>query len=119
MADGVKVLFRLEKDGDGYPPAEVEALWANPRDGGYEIDNIPFYAKGIALGDVVAVEKTDDDELEFKNVLHRGGHSTYRVWLRDRRPDDPQFTRDQLRNLGLLVESDLTFLLAVDVPPNV
>ncbi len=38
----VKVLFRLEKDEDGYPPEEVESLWGILRSEGIELDNIPF-----------------------------------------------------------------------------
>ena len=120
MADnGVKVFFRLERDKDGYPPEEVEALWAIPRPEGLELDSIPFYARGIALGDVVHANVAADGGLEFDRVVRRGGHSTYQVLLRERRPDDPQFTIDEFRSLGLAVESDLPYLLAVDVPPSV
>ena len=115
----VEVFFRLQKDADGYPPVEVESLWAIPREDGFELDNIPFYATGVALGDVVSVNSADDGGLEFREVVRRGGHSCYRIWLLRKRPDDPQFTFDELNNLGLKVEIDLNGLLAVDVPPSV
>jgi hypothetical protein len=115
----VKVLFLLEQDESGYPPVTVESLWAIPGPGGYELDNIPFYARGIALGDFVGVARGLDGGLEFDRVIRRGGHSTYRIWLRQRRADDPQYTIAQLREQGLIIESDSTGLLAVDVPPSV
>jgi hypothetical protein len=115
----VKVFFRLEKDKDGYPPVEVESLWAIPREDGFELDNIPFYARGVALGDVVKVEKAEDGGLEFTEVVRRGGHSCYRIWLLKKRPDDPQFTFEELKDLGLRVEMDLNHVMAIDVPPNV
>ncbi|NDQ56401.1 MAG: DUF4265 domain-containing protein [Acidipila sp.] len=113
-----KVFFYLEKDKDGYPPVGVESLWAIPRDDGFELDNIPFYARGVALGDVVSVEKAADGGLEFNGVVRRGGHSCYRIWLLKKRPDDPQFTFEELKGLGLRVEIDLNKLMAIDVPPN-
>jgi hypothetical protein len=46
----VKVLFQLEQDEDGYPPASVESLWALPKgEGLFQVDNIPFFATGVAL----------------------------------------------------------------------
>lgn len=114
-----KILMYLEHDNNGYPPAEVESMWAIPRDDGYELDNIPFYAKGVALGDVVVAEPDADGVLVYRRVLRRGGHSTYRVYLLDPSPDDPQSTVDYLRAKGLGVEYDLPRLLAIDIPPTV
>jgi hypothetical protein len=74
-----KVLFRLEKDEDGYPPEEVESLWGFLRKDGIELDNIPFFAKGVALGDVVAARKAPDGALEFQSVVRRG--DTVRIGL--------------------------------------
>lgn len=120
MADDyVKIFFRLVRDEDGYPPVEVESMWAISRPEGYELDSIPFYARGIALGDIVQTKTAPDGGLEFDRVVRRGGHSTYRIWLRDPRPDDPQFTIDELRGRGLAVESPFPYLLAADVPPAV
>ena len=44
-----KLLFRLEKDEDGYPPEDVESLWGLLRSDGIELDNIPF-CEGSRLG---------------------------------------------------------------------
>jgi hypothetical protein len=114
----VKVLFHLEKDEDGYPPEDVESLWGFLRSEGVELDNIPFFAKGVALGDVVKVQEAPDGGLEFDSVARRGGHSTYRILLLKKHAEDPRHTMDELINLGLSVEEDAG-LLAVDVPPEV
>lgn len=114
----VKVLFRLEKDEDGYPPEDVESLWGVLRSEGVELDNIPFFAKGVALGDMLKVQEAPDGALEFDGVVQRGGHSTYRILLVKKRPGDPKHTMDELIDLGLSVEEDAG-LLAVDVPPDV
>jgi hypothetical protein len=46
-AGSTKVFFRLQKDADGYPPFEIESLWARPvGPDRYELDNIPFFATG-------------------------------------------------------------------------
>lgn len=123
MSDGfrrVKVLVHIEKDRDDYPSSvEIESLWGIARHEGIEIDNIPFYARGIALGDIVQVREESDGGLEFVRVLRRGGHSTYRVLLLDKRADEPLRTMEEMNSLGLSVEQDLDCLLAVDVPPDV
>jgi hypothetical protein len=116
--DRVKVLFRLEKDEDGYPPVEVESLWGIRRSDGIELDNIPFFAKGVALGDIVESTTAGDGALEFESVVRRGGHSTFRILLLKKHPADPRRTMDELIAKGLSVEEDAG-LLAVDVPPDV
>lgn len=116
--ENVKVLFRLEQDEDGYPPENVEVLWGLLGPEGIELDNIPFFAKGVALGDVVKAQQAPDNAWEFEAVVRRGGHSTYRVLLLKKLPGDPKRTMDELIALGLSVEEDAG-LLAVDVPPAV
>jgi hypothetical protein len=115
-----KILFYMDRDEDGYPPFEVESLWATCRDDGYELDNIPFYAKGVALCDIVSAEAADDGALVFDRVVKRGGHSTYRIWLlQDRSSEAVQRAADFLVGHGLSVEGDIPGLLAIDVPPTV
>lgn len=114
-----KILFYMDRDEDGYPPVEVESLWASAVDDGYALDNIPFFVRGVALGDVVSAEAADDGALEFERVVRRGGHSTFRIWLRDQSAAEMRKTIDALLALGLGVEKDFTGLLAVDIPPEV
>jgi len=94
-------------------------MWAKPRAEGYQLDSIPFYAKGVALGDVVEAVKDDDGGLVFKRVLNRGGHSTYRVFLFELGPNEPHRTLAELRSHGFGVEYDIPELLSVDIPPTI
>ena len=48
----VKILFQLTQDEDGYPPIQVEGVWAlSAPDGadGYLIDNVPFFTRDATL----------------------------------------------------------------------
>lgn len=116
--DRVKIAFRLTRDADDYPPADWEHLWAIPRGvDQFELDNIPFFAKGVASGDLVAAHH-DDDQLIFDRVLQPGGHSTVRVIMFE--ADQKAAVRDELAQLGCETEgSHLPNLFAVDVPPVV
>lgn len=106
-----KILFDLPDTSDG------ETLWAIVTEDGYRIDNIPFYATGIALGDVVSAERGDDGMLHFKRILIESGHSTVQLWFADEATVAD--VRNDLRSLGCASELDLPRLVAVDVPPSV
>ena len=72
-----KIYFQLEMDEDGYPPFDVESLWVSTIDKGVGIiDNIPFFVKGIALGDRV----TFDDDFNFVAVEIPASNATIRVY---------------------------------------
>ena len=118
MDQKVKVIFRLERDEDGYPPEDVESLWGLRCADGVEIDNVPWFVKGVSLGDVVSVVQASDGVLEFERVLRRSGHSTYRILLLDQEARALERTIAELTAMGLGVEEDAG-LLAVDVPPTV
>src|SRR4029453_5700174 len=74
-----RIRFRLTQDQDGYPPASAETLWATALgNAAYRIANIPFFARGVSLGDVVET-KMIDGLPTFARVRQRGGHATLRV----------------------------------------
>jgi hypothetical protein len=113
----VKIAFQLSRDSDDYPPADREHLWAIPRGDRYEIDNVPFFAKGVSAGDLVAAHN-DGGQLVFDKVLDFGGHSTVRVVMYDLAQKDAM--RNKLTQLGCETEgSHLPKLFAIDVPPTV
>lgn len=80
-----KVLFRLEQDANGYPPASVEGLWARAVEGGYAVDNIPFHVYGIAPGDVIATRE-EAGETWFAELRRSSGSSVFRVIVKPRKP---------------------------------
>jgi len=97
---------------------EVETMWAIEREDGHEIDNIPFYVQSIALGDLVAAVPGDGGMLEFSRVTKSSGHSTVRLWFA--REEDVSVVREELKRMGCSSEiSNLSRLVAVDVPPTV
>jgi hypothetical protein len=97
---------------------EIETLWAEPSGEGWRVDNIPFYAKSLALNDLVLAKKGEDGELLFERLLSPSGHSTIRLWFASE--EFVQDVRDALRAMGCESElSDLSRLVAVDVPPDV
>jgi hypothetical protein len=114
----VKVVVPLEKDEDDYPPADYENLWAVPvGEGLFRIDNIPFFAQSIALGDIVAASP-EEGLLRFKEVVQPSGHSTVRLILYDE-AEVPKVL-EHFKQLGCDSErSHIPGLIAIDVPPSI
>src|SRR5215472_15911987 len=117
--DRVKIQFVLDpKDGHGY---ETEGLWGESLGAGeFRILNSPFFAFGISFDDVVKAESSAG-VYRFQEVLRRGGHSTYRLFLQnDRTVDDPEFKEywTQLRRQHCTYENANDHFVAVDVPPQ-
>ncbi|WP_028694670.1 DUF4265 domain-containing protein [Pseudomonas cremoricolorata] len=73
-----KILVRLAHDHNGYPTASVEGLWAQPVEGGYRIDSLPFHAYDVAPGDIVEV-RIDGEMAWLERVRHSSGASVLRV----------------------------------------
>jgi hypothetical protein len=120
MNGQVKLHFALEQDEDGYPPFAVESVWATltNKTNEYVIDNIPFYVRGVALGDVVSAKADDDGHLWFHEVINPSGHSTLRILMLH--PDETEEIKSFLCSLGCRWEgSNTPKLFSVDVPPEV
>jgi hypothetical protein len=113
-----KVMFRLQKDEDGYPPDDWESLWAYELEPGlYSIDNVPFFARGISWEDVVSAERVGD-ELHFKDVVRPSGNSVLRVIVHD--TSDADEVHEKLSEMGCDTEqSHIPSLISVDVPPSI
>jgi hypothetical protein len=88
----------------------------------YVIENSPFYAYGMSLGDIVAADRIDG-RLLFTKVLERGGHSTYRIKL-PRGMNHELFLENwaQLEGLGCSYEGSTAgerLLYSIDMPLGV
>ena len=124
----VEIWFKIEKDQDGYPASkEWENLLAYPvleRDDYFQIESIPFYLKDVSRADIVSAKVTRNRDInekevfEFDRIVDRGGHNTYRLLLKKKHPDDPEFTERELLNKGLAVETEYGDFFAVDVPAS-
>lgn len=117
----VEIWFPVVPDEEGYPSSQPwEQLYAWPvGDGGYRIDNIPFFVKNVAVGDVVLARLTEMGWYEFAAVRSRSGHSTFRIWLSDDLASSGRNVAQQIIALGCEVETTLERLIAIDVPPDV
>jgi hypothetical protein len=114
-----EVAFDLESEGRGWPPVSVERLWGEKTGVKFELRllNVPFFARGVAYGDLVHVRPDNDRrELVFEKLNGESGHSTVRVVLKDR--DARTEVEDRLEAAGCSWETAAQFaaLLAVDVP---
>lgn len=84
------------------------------------IDNTPFYAREIALNDVVSATTDIDGVLTFSSLVRPSGHSTVRLWFGKDNLHALVSIRQKLRELGCTSEqSDLPRLVAIDIPPVV
>jgi hypothetical protein len=118
----VKIIVPLEQDEDGYPPVGSERLWAlHLGEGRYQIDNIPFFARDLAWGDVVSAvpeEGAEEGVLRYEQVLQPSGHSTFRILVQD--ASQVSELCSLLEQLGCDTErSHLPRLVAIDIPPSV
>ena len=124
----VEIWFRIVKDEEGYPRSrDWEQLLAWPvleRDDYFSIESIPFFVKGISRGDIVRAkvalntEVQEKEFFEFDSVVERGGHNTYRILLRGKRPKTDAIKKELLKK-GLALEIEHGDFIAIDVPPSV
>jgi hypothetical protein len=122
----VKIGFKLQRDQDDYPPADWEWLWAKRVNvNTYKLDNVPFFAKGVGLGDIIAA-KTTQEGLVFASLIEPSGHSTLRVVVLRGNLTEQEVQRlvedfrETLRGMGCSTElSHIPNLFSVDVPPGV
>lgn len=81
----VKIGFQLEIEEDGFPPVSVETL--NGRlisETTVELDNTPFFAEGVAAGDILRFNKIRDSEiLEYEHVVQASGNKSISIILID------------------------------------
>jgi hypothetical protein len=112
----VKVIVLLEQEEEDYPPVDYEELWTTPLgEGLYRIENIPFFARGIARGDIVSAVE-EDEALIFQGVEEPSGHSTIRLIIYNETAVPTVIER--FERLGCVSETTFNKLVALDVPPS-
>jgi Domain of unknown function (DUF4265) len=114
----VEIWVPVQQDAAGFPNQEWEQLHAWPVQGGYRLNSIPFFAKDLAVNDVVAASEREGGLLVFESVVIRSGHSTFRIWLTPEKQEDARTIIDEVRRLGGHAELTLDRLVAVDAPPE-
>lgn len=111
----MRVVFELERD-DDWPPAASERLWAVPVGPGLaRVDNIPFFVRGLACGDVVRFEEDEEGVRWGQEVVESSGNCTIRVLPKG----DLGAALDLFAPLGVEGEGFGRFgLVALNVPPT-
>lgn len=120
-AEHVKVHFHLETDGD-WPPASIESLWALDRgDGTVQLDNTPWFVRGVACGDVLVTHLDEEGVLWAGHVVEPSQNCTIRlIVLRDKGSGAArQSVLNAFAELGVGREGIERFgMVALDVPPE-
>ena len=108
-----KVLFIYEDEGQ----YKIESIWASKVGKYYRIENIPFFIKNIALGDLVAVE-SDGGVLYFDSLIESSGNSVVRLIIFNK--NEVLRIGEELVKLGCGWEgSHLENLISVNIPKNI
>lgn len=111
-----KVLFRLEQDANGYPPASVEGLWTQATLHGYRVDSIPFHVYGIAPGDIIRI-RSEGEQAWFDALQHSAGASVFRVVVKP--PEPLEQVVAAMREFGCNCEMEKAVrMLAVELPAS-
>ncbi|MBF6456499.1 DUF4265 domain-containing protein [Nocardia cyriacigeorgica] len=120
--DHVKVHFRMDIDEQGWPPASIESLWAiDLGDGTVRLDNTPWFVRGIARGDIIAVQPDDDGLLWAGDVVQPSDNCTFRliVLKDDGSAAARQSVLDIFHRLGTTGEGIERFrMVALEVPAH-
>jgi Domain of unknown function (DUF4265) len=78
--DSEKVRFLLDAEDDDWPPVASEGVWAQAvGDDEYELENVPWFARNVAYGDRVRIERDDDGVAWVQERLAWSGRYTIRV----------------------------------------
>ena len=92
----------------------VESCWATPHKDGFQLDNIPFYVKKYAYGDIVSAKLTDG-MYEVNGLIKPSGNSTIRIYVFEE--NDIDKVNEAVKNLGCDSEINRKDqLIAVDIP---
>ncbi|WP_127505763.1 serine hydrolase [Actinoplanes solisilvae] len=117
----VKVFFHLRAE-DGWPPVGTESLWARPVSADVvELDNTPFFARGVSCGDHVRVVPEDDGTLTAVDVVEWSQRCTVRVVPFRAGPlrGDRQRVPDEFATVGVSGEGIEQYsIVALDIPPT-
>ncbi len=102
----------------------METLWAFDLGAGrYRLDNLPWYAYRVSLGDVIEAASDAEGQLHMVRVVSKSGNRTLRLFFvaADLHTDWPAEIRevmDRLVELGCSYEGANRQYQAVNVPPE-
>ncbi|MFC4701530.1 DUF4265 domain-containing protein [Glaciecola siphonariae] len=113
-----KVVFALEIE-DGWPPLGAEGVWCKKIGEHYQLDNIPFFIQGLAVGDLFSAcpDPVNKHIFEFE-VLKESGHSV--ISILNNIDLDLEGFLGSVKALGCSFEQFKQYSLTViDAPPDI
>jgi hypothetical protein len=119
----IHIIFPLKQDSDSYSDSGAERLWAKRiSQNQYQIENIPFYVKGLSFGDIVEAKEISEDVYEFIRIQKHSGHTTFRIFVSEDVSDKERVLQNilkDLNSLGAQTEGmEGSSLTAIDLPPT-
>ena len=119
----VKVVFELPRGDDGWPPVAREGLWGvQVTSDTVRLHNSPWFARGVANGDLIRVRRGEDGQLRAEDRLEWSGYCTIRIIPFRDGPlgGSRQRVLDAFSPLGVTGEGIEQYgMVALDVPPDV
>jgi hypothetical protein len=98
---------------------EAEWVWAEPvGDDRFVVRNVPTFIYGVSYGDIVRANRVGD-ALVFQSIVQRGGHSTYRAYVKsDRRNLQVANVLQTLESMHCDIEPATDKIIGIDVLPE-
>lgn len=120
MSENIKIFFPT--DSEDWHGVSGEWLWASNCGGNrFIIENIPINVYGISYHDIVSAVINDDQVLQYRDVVEKGGHSLYRIIInRGYNVDDFRKRWKMFEDVGCSYESNKNpeRVFAINVPPD-
>src|SRR5271154_3501252 len=117
-----RVKIRIDLNPEDEQRYEVESLWGESLgQGHFRILNSPFFVFGLSSDDVVKAKK-DGSTYRFEEIVRRGGHSTYRIFLQNGHTIHDRAFQTQWQPIaarGVTFENANDRAVAIDIPPNI
>ncbi len=115
MENRTKVFF-VQQTGDN--EYETESLWCKVENNFFVIDNIPFVAERVSLGDTIEAEFDEDDkQYYFEDYIANSGNTTVRIYVYNDYEGKIDEIRNNLKKEGCDTEVFLERnIIAVNVP---
>lgn len=111
MSEQIKIWFKLNGN-----PVAGETIWAeHTEENLYRLLNIPFYANGYALNDIVLCTKNDDG-LEVLSLAKDRGNGTIRIFFQNLQEAQVEHVLNEFTSLGCDFERASPSLIAVSIP---
>ncbi|UXY15227.1 DUF4265 domain-containing protein [Chitiniphilus purpureus] len=112
----IKVLFEVDTGDGPLPQLGIESMWAEQTGPTMaRLCNVPFFACGVALGDLVQIEQAADGAWKFVEVVQAAEASTLHAFAFSQ--DEKKQVIDRFAAQGCIVETGPTpAYLAIHIP---